>query len=98
MFVVSVFLGVSAPLSSRRSSPALLESLESPSGVFVDEGAAGLDGESSHNEKLKLEVALDGINRSDCPTSLRNRVVKDLRGVPDDMLVYPLEPPDPIEE
>lgn len=98
LFVVSVFRGVSAPLSSGRSSPALLVSLESPSSVFVDEGAAALAGESSHNEKLKFEVALDGINRSDWPTSLRNRVVKDLRSVPDEMLVYPLEHVDPTDE
>lgn len=33
---------------------------------------------SSHNEKLKFEVALDGIKRSDCPTSVRYLVVNRL--------------------
>lgn len=70
------------------SGPLLFESFESSPPPFADTaGAVGLAGESSHREKLKLEVAREGMKRSDCPTSLRNRVVKDRRGVPDDDMV-----------
>jgi hypothetical protein len=54
--------------------------------VEVATVAVGLGEESSHREKLKFEVARDGMNRSACPTSLRYRLVK-VRGVlPDEKL------------